>query len=465
MNRFWSAVCQVPVVDDGPPAAIDAVDLGHATELALHEVGVMYAFRRPRELVDLRGQFRHFTYGDHQFVTKRASISNTRHEVENARVAAELLAGCKAMRPVVPRRLAGLSRDHEQVLVTADGGPTLAHRPERLREAMPMSAFLAAMDRLLSRGIEWVGFQPRNVIREGDGSLGLIDWEDCRFSPSGIRCRDIGDLTMLFWSIGWAGHYGLTAERFASELCRTLELTVRVELLDQFERAYAAIVGNDLPEHAVRRRCSPATIATEAPRPGGSPDDVPRHDPDVVLGHADLGHLLDELLPPHLSVLYTFATHTHSHLGGGDWGRYGSVVRLLNRALLLGTTCRGFESDSAGWRRLQGLLLAVITATLLDGADPSPLTRANSAVELIEDLADASGTVAGLLSCSDSSAVAAHPMMRRFLTSGAQCLGLARPAVDRAGEPSTRGLGDVRDDAVDLFSALSLSAWPQAIRA
>lgn len=452
MNRFWSAVCQVPVVDDGPPGAIDAVDLDRASEGALGQVGAMYAFRRPRELVDLRGQFRHFTYRDHQFVAKRANATSARHEVDNAGLAAKVLAPCNAMSPVVPRPLGTSSPDLGQVLITADGGPTLAHRPAQLCEAMSMSAFLAAMDHLLSRGIEWVGFQPRNVIRDGDGLLLLVDWEHCRFTTPDSRCRDVGDLTLLFWSIGWAGHYGLTAARFASELCRTLDLAVRVEPLDQFERAYAAIVGIDLPNDAVRRRCSAATIATEAPRPEGSPDGVPRHDPDLVLDHADIGHLLDELLPPHLSVLYTFASH--SHLEGGDCHRYGAVVRLLNRALILGTTCRGFEGDSAGWQRLQSLLLAVITATLLDGADPSPLTKAMSAGELLEDLADASITVAGLLRCPDGSAVAAHPMMRRFLVSAAQCLGMPGPPLDRSGEPSTRGLGNIRDEAVNLFSPL-----------
>lgn len=257
---------------------------------------------------------------------------------------------------------------------------------------MPRSAFRAAMDHLLSRGIEWVGFQPRNVIGGGDGSLRLIDWEECRFTTSGSRCRAVGDLTLLFWSIGWAGHFGNTAEAFASELCRTLDLAVRIEPLDQFERAYAGILGHDMPDDAVRRCCSAATVATEAPRAAGL-HDVAGDDPDLVLDDADIGHLLDELLPPHLSVLYTFASHRH--LDGGDTGRYGSAVRLLNRALILGTTCRGFEGDSSGWRRLQGLLLAVIIATLLDGADPSPLTKATSAVELIEDLADASMILAG----------------------------------------------------------------------
>lgn len=456
MNRFWSAVCQVPVVDDGPPRTIDAEDLDRATEEALGQVGAMYAFRRPRELVDLRGQFRHFTYGDDQFVAKRANATNAGHEVDNAGLAAKVLAPRNAVRPVVPRLLASSKPDLGPVLITADGGPTLAHRPERLCEAMPMSALFVAMDYLLSRGIEWVGFQPRNVIRDGDGLLRLVDWEDCRFTMSGSRCRDIGDLTLLFWSIGWAGHYGLTADQFASELCLTLDLAVRIEPLDQFESAYAAIVGDDLPDDTVRRRCSAATIATEAPRPGGLTDEVSHDDPDLMLDHADIGHLLDELLPPHLSVLYTFASH--SHLEGGGCGGYGAVVHLLNQVLILGTTCRGLEGDLAGLRRLQGLLLAVVTATLLDGADPSPLTKATSAGELLEHLTDVSRTVASLLCCSDSAAVAAHPVMRRFLTSAAQCLGMARPALDRAGEPTTRGLGKLRDEAVALLSGLSLPA-------
>lgn len=384
-NPFWTTVCGRPPVTTGL-LEIRARDLAAATREAFRHAGSSYAFRRPRELVDLTGRFRHFTYAGVPFVGKRgSSVRAATREADNAWQAAARLEGVERLDPVVP-----VTAD-DGLLAAPDHGPSLSHAPEKISRILPWEDLLTVMADLAAVGIEWPGFLPRNVLATGSRHLRLIDWESCRFEPSGAPCRTIGDLTLLFWAIAWAGCYGLDTATFEREVCKQLGLRRRMDPLDRFERTYASIMGADGDQPHVRDRCTAATVATESADLGIINDDPLTTGREVSLTAAEIGHLMNELLPPNLSVLYTFAALHHIEEQG--LRRYQTFVDAMTRALVLGTPCEGLEGDPAGQRRLQLLLISCMAGVVLDGASAHELVETSTATDFLDLLQEASPSV------------------------------------------------------------------------
>jgi hypothetical protein len=315
---------------------------------------------------------------------------------------------------------------------------------------MPWERFVGTLRRLSDAGIAWPGFLPRNVIATPDHDLVMIDWEKCHLQDGGDRT--VGDLCLLFWAMGWAGHYGLTAAQFQDRLWAELALTVVADTLDDFERAYASLAELGLDPANVRRRCSEATIATESM-------DLAIHartSTEMLLGPAEVGHLLNELLPPHLSVLYTFASKAYLDTHGPD--RYLTFVHVVNDVLAAGVPCNGLEGDPEQRRRLQLLILLTITAALLDDADLDRATRFSSPREVVERMGSLSDLAAALVPTTSRDGVSTgpespptpKPAIDRLLARAADVLGpgpMIGPGPARSQTAETR---PASHDGVDL---------------
>lgn len=443
-NPFWAAVCRCD--DARPPASVEAPDLRSAAAAAFAVRGPRFGFRRPRELVDLDGRFRHFVYGGRTFVGKRTSRRDALHEVLNSRRARRRLAGSDPLVPLVP--LPCRSDDAtERLLLTEDVGTSLAHQPADVERLLPWEHFVDHLRLLVDLGIEWPGFLPRNIIARDHDQLVLIDWESCRFEPPGSRVSAAGELTLLFWSIAWAGHYGYDPAEFQAELSAILDLVTRPDSLDDFELTYASMAGPQVAVTEVRRRCSEATMATEAMAPVGLADAAdPTGRDDLLLTGADVGHLINELLPAHLSVLYTFASYELLQ----DCGEpaYTAFVGLVIDILVLCTPCEGLEGQPARRRQLLLMLLVVLIAVLLDRTPPVHLRGAVTTSDLVARLRKCSATAAGLLDIEQSAAAGSlleSSPVTRFLELSALRLGLA-------GVPRTTGLLALGHEVIGLVS-------------
>jgi hypothetical protein len=449
LNGFWSAVCGCELVET--PAAITAETLGDASREAFRRPPRQYGLRRPRELVDLDGRFRQFSYDGRSFVAKRSPAADAVREARQARLARRRLRSTPWLMPLVPWVVRGGPAD-TRTLVAEEMGPSLSSHDQPVSVLVPWDTLLATIRVLLDQGIEWSGLLPRNVLF-GDGSdLVLVDWEDCRFHEEAAPLRTVGDLTLLFWSIGWAGHYGLDASRFRRLLTESLSLTAVTQPLDGFERAYAAMFPTPCDPDLVRHRCSAATTVTESvDTETAAARSADSSSPPLTA--AEMGHLLDELLPRHLSVLYTFAAQALVESAGV--ARYRSVVDRLTQTLVLATPCEGVQ-DAVRLRAIRRLLVTVLVALLLDDVPPAAAKPATTTHVFIDELVSRSPSVAWLWSAgSDTS-------LDRLLNTAANRLGIpggpfrvahapGGPVVrDGAGGAAASGLQHLCAELLDL---------------
>jgi hypothetical protein len=344
VSAFWRSVPGHP--QSLEPAVIAAPSLAEAARLAMRRHDAAVAFRRNRELIDLHGRFRRFLFGGQAFVAKRAASSQ---ELTNARQVHRLLAGVPGIRAIVPEE-AG-----EGILVAPDLGATLHEQPEALASLVAAGSIGALAGTLIGCGIVWEGLAPRNLVHAG-GVFLLLDLEDVAF---GTTCTD---LTRFKWRLNWEPHGALPQIEAACEPLRTT-----VAPLDSFERAYAALTGAE----DVRGICARATLISE--RSLALPHEAP-------WTPFEAGHFADDLLPPSLSVLYTFATAAGRQERGEAW--YADRLRRLHDAasaavvagpaevaLALLSVCAGIEEPLATLRSLgkrRGLPAALRRAELLD---------------------------------------------------------------------------------------------------
>lgn len=325
-SPFWRGVPGHP--ERLRPPRLDGLPLSAAVRAVLEADGPSAAFRRHRELVDMAGRFRYFDREGRGFVAKRSDAAGAGGEVARAREAARALSGLRlrdGMRvEVVVPSLVELP-DGEAVLLTEYAGRTLhAHRPVAAG-LFPETVFAEVLRALLSRGIAWGGFVPRNVARAPDGAvLRLLDWENAEFHAPG-RTR-LDGLFLFRLAVGWSPLYG----DWRAFLRRVRAYGADAALddpgagLDAFERAYREMSDPTLPPERVRRVCAETCLDSEA---------VPDGRRVRGLSADEAGHLVSDLLEPPLQVLYSLVTAELARRG--PRGGYRRFLRALTRALQL----------------------------------------------------------------------------------------------------------------------------------
>lgn len=302
VNRFWSEV-------NGHPSALSLQDintdsLDQAACIAVSTLDCTFAFRRNSELIDLHGHFRHFSHRGRAFVLKIANPRDAVREYGNAEEMARRISRGKQfsdieMQVVMPSiiRLPG----GKCAVVSPDRGYTLHENPENTRSCFPKDSLVELIRSLLNRGIEWPGCVPRNLIYDSkQKTLYLIDAEEVTFFDV-RQAHHINPLSRFFWILNWAQIYG-SIELVKESLDPALSLAVPEDMtpcLDSFETTYQGMVNGEISPSNVRYQCCEATLLSESPV--GSQD-------DTKLQPADIGHLVDDLMPRQISVLYTFAT-------------------------------------------------------------------------------------------------------------------------------------------------------------
>ena len=202
VSDFWKLVPGHPRHIE--PRDVEAKSLEAAGLAAMVLQSLDVAFRRNRELIDFRGRFRRFQFQGRRWIAKRAPYNAAQLERDNAlEVQRRLCAldrspNSARVVPVIPVLVrAGDSG----VLITPDYGTTLH---ESMAEVSgPRVRFLieTVLEDLLSAGIIWRGFVPRNLIvnRAADEIL-LLDFEELA-SSSAPSPPD--DLTRFVWQLNW----------------------------------------------------------------------------------------------------------------------------------------------------------------------------------------------------------------------------------------------------------------------
>jgi hypothetical protein len=162
---------------------------------------------------------------------------------------------------------------------------------------VPQQALIVLLNALLAAGVEAPGFVPRNMFHR-DGHLCVIDWEDASFAaPSAAP----SDLTVMKWDIAWSDVY-----RIDPRVRHTITVRRKDEPPDTFERAFLDLMGVGLVPAEARTRGMELTLRSELYVRGVE-----------GITAAELGHLVDEILPARHSVLYTSVT-AHLRAVGGE---------------------------------------------------------------------------------------------------------------------------------------------------
>ena len=150
---------------------------------------------------------------------------------------------------------------------------------------------------LLEKGIDWVGFVPRNIILNNSNVI-LFDWEDTYFQES-HNCA-ISDISLFKWILNWQQVYQNTNfEQELKSFLRYAGIKVYHSKLDRFEITYGRIAHIEKYPRIIRKRCERVTFISEARFSDADSLDITPF---------ELGHLIDDLVGSRLSVFYTFAT-------------------------------------------------------------------------------------------------------------------------------------------------------------
>lgn len=350
VGPFWLGVPDHP--ETLAPCAPNATTPRQAAELAAQGSSLSVALRRHRELVDVHGRFRYYLHAGRAFVAKESDPDAAARECANARMAAERLHGLELsngmkVRIAVPQ-LVELSGSRV-LQVDQYLGRTLHDRGIEAARTFPERCFAELLQRLLSRGVAWSGYAPRNVIcSEDDATLWLIDWEDAEFSRPGECSLD--GLHLFRLVLNWSPLYG----GWRSFLRRVQEYGVSVSLgsvstgLDGFERTYRQIIGTALSDETVRSRCAEMCLASEAVQLGR---------PGRWLSADEVGHLVADLFDDPLQVLYSLATEALVDQVGGR--RYQCFLRAVTRG------CQVACGESGAATRIRFPLDEVRRTTLL----------------------------------------------------------------------------------------------------
>lgn len=264
---------------------------------------IEFAFRQNKEVVDIHGIFRLLIWKGQPYVLKLLSVKQADKEKENATLANRRLAKSKQKvlldcRVAIPKIIQ--IDDEISALVTEYYGHSLYEEYEAVGKSL--NYYIEIFLSLLKEGIMWTGFLPRNIIPV-NGKLIFIDWDDAVFQQKPIN--KICDLNLMKLTLGWAQIFP-HSQNIMNKYCKTCREVTGFSDLDIFEKTYASIE-TYLNEIGIRDCCNRITLFTEIP-------DAPIL--NKKLTPMEIGHLIDELLDPYISVLYSFGSnHLKKKLG------------------------------------------------------------------------------------------------------------------------------------------------------
>jgi|UPI0003B32B35 hypothetical protein len=319
-NQFWQSVG----VQEAQFPPVEAESLEEAVKQVCLSNSPVYAFRRSRDLIDLKGNFRHLTYQDTDYIVKLATFKQAEIEVNHAIEAARRLSGTNLFEVVVP--LVIPLSGQKCALVMKDMGVTLSEDYEDSVGIFPIDLWVQLLSLLLEKGVEFQGFLPRNLIwKKDEGRLCLLDWEDVFFHDVD-RAWSITDMTVFKWHLAWSQMYGIDVKTFLENEFSSYLTNKKIAPLDSFERMYQLIINNSKNEREIREECANATYVSEEYHPEYA---------NQLLYASEIGHLMDDLFPKSLSVFYTFATaKIAQQIGRGNYTKFiSAMTNVLRRSL------------------------------------------------------------------------------------------------------------------------------------
>lgn len=269
---------------------VKAITLEKAAKIVMVSNDEKFAFRRNKELVDFKGKFRSFNFRNKDYVIKIFKGNRIPKEYINAIKANKLLISNKRFYVPIPNLI---YFNNSVGLVYPDFGYTL-HEDLVKTKSIPLENIVCWFKDLLSHGIEWAGFLPRNIIQENHKII-LIDWEDAIFNNN--TKLSISDLTLFKMVLGWSQVYGSISEvKKSFEKC--LNNRIYVSCKDNFEIAYGNLV-NVYNIDTIRAEAIELSLKSEGPS---------LNDLKTNLSFMDVGHIVDDLFDINISVLYTCCT-------------------------------------------------------------------------------------------------------------------------------------------------------------
>jgi hypothetical protein len=367
VSRFWACVSDHPqrIV----PAVISAKSLPKATRLAMTRQDLQVAFRRNRELIDVDGRFRRFTFGGRVWIAKRVPSKLADIERRNATEIRRLLMkdrGTPSIIPIVPVHVLGSCS--EDFLVAPDYGTTLHESVDPDKGAITNDFVHMLRSRLGALGIVWRGMVPRNIIRHiPSEKVFLLDMEDVEFHDSPIA---LDSLTRFVWSLNWIqvgveASLGGESSNQWPDMPRSNANSVSWPL-DSFEDTYRQLVESYAPIEDIRKACAELTLLSEAPLKSKS----------VVQTPMEIGHFVDDLFPTEISVFYTALTaYYRTHEGEA---RYEATISDLTTSIAAGLSRAGAATSVC--LNQSALMEAVLLGLFQERFLPGSLTAISASI-------------------------------------------------------------------------------------
>ena len=294
-NAFWKAVG-----DSGSRSGLSLELEGtirEATEEALQSGDLSFSFRRNREFVDFDSSFRWFAVNGEPYVEKVLDDACARKEQSRATaVATRMSTNGVEVDVAVPTMIP--IGDALAALVLPDLGCTIAETwNDATREDFRRDAF-RVLSHLLSAGVVWSGFSPRNICGRVHERWTLIDLENARMAEPSEPVVDT--TTALLWALDWCPP-GMDPRSIQEEITRVVvDCGGQVASVDSdpYEAGYAELAGVSIEES--KRLCAGATRRSWRPLSADSSR-------TLTLTPAELCRLVDDLLPLNHAVIATCA--------------------------------------------------------------------------------------------------------------------------------------------------------------
>jgi len=147
-----------------------------------------YCFYGSRWFIDIKGNFKIFSFNGTSYIAKETSNEKADLEVTNSLKAKEKLDGkiinTKRIKVVVPQKITLPSSKERYFLVSEYLGSDMNDGVyTNTRPSMSLNDCLSIVKLLLENGIAYRGFLPRNIVEKED-NIYLFDWEDASFTDS-----------------------------------------------------------------------------------------------------------------------------------------------------------------------------------------------------------------------------------------------------------------------------------------
>ena len=288
-NIFWKKATNYS--NDYTNNSVKADSLEDATKLVMHSDDARFAFRRNKELFDFKGKFKSFAFRNKNYIIKTFNNNAIPQEYINAKRAKQLLKNIDSYYIPIPKLIVS---DNKIALLYPDYGYTLHENVDTLPQ-IPLDKIMYCFKDLLSHGIEWAGFLPRNIIKEKNRLI-FIDWEDVTFNNH--PKISISDLTFFKMILGWSQIYGSTEQ--IKEVIKKNNITIYTTSPDNFEFTYGNLT-NTKDIKKIKQKATLITLDSESHS---------LHNTTTDLSFMDIGHIIDDLFSTNISVLYTCCSAT-----------------------------------------------------------------------------------------------------------------------------------------------------------